>query len=256
MFSLYSGDLASRINMVSDKIESASVSADNMTDESVTIVNTQYQEPEKNKKKRPQISRFEKSKRRKRTFSVITTIILWIISIVLLVFCASNLYQQFVNTNNYTGFFGIGNAIVVSDSMSPTIEKNDFIIYKQVDPSTLKKDDIIVYHRTYGNEPILIVHRLQSIEDGYAVTKGDNNSVADESFETSNIVGKMILKVPKIGLVLNALSTVYAAGALAILIAICMLIKIVIVVVQKKKTLKLIAGSKENQKAVETFFDI
>lgn len=208
-------------------------------------------EPHKNPK-----SAFAKKKSTQKRISLLITIFLWCISLSLFLFCLSNLYQQYFNQDEFTGFFGIGNAIVVSDSMHPTLKVNDFIVYQKVNTADLSPEDIIVYQKDYGTGPILIVHRLKSITDGYVVTQGDNNAVEDEPFKTSDIVGKMVLRVPKMGYVINALSTIYAIIILALFLGIGILLRIVIYIIHQKSTIAKIASDKENKQALQSFFNM
>ena len=201
-------------------------------------------------------SAFARKKENKKRIGVVITILLWCISLSLFLFCISNLYQQYFNQDEFTGFFGIGNAIVVSDSMYPTLEANDFIVYQKVNTTELSPDDIIVYQKDYGTGPILIVHRLKSIMDGYVITQGDNNAVEDEPFKVSDIVGKMVLRVPKMGYVINALSTIYAIIILVLFLGIGVLLRIVIYTIHQKSTISKIASDKENKQALQSFFNM
>ena len=94
---------------------------------------------------------------------------------------------------------------VVSPSMEDTINVYDVILVKKVDPSKLKKDDIITFYSTnpfFGSTPI--THRIVEImnENGtYSfIVKGDANKIPDEEVVISeNILGRVYLIFPGLG---------------------------------------------------------
>ncbi len=97
-------------------------------------------------------------------------------------------------TKSYTNFCGYSIFEVISGSMSPTIEANDLILVKNT--KNVKKNDII----TYYNDGDFITHRIISDGDDYVITKGDANNSEDVNVKKNNIVGKVILCIPKGGL--------------------------------------------------------
>jgi len=94
---------------------------------------------------------------------------------------------------------------VASGSMLPTLNIGDLIIVQKIDPTQIKADsngltgDILVYRR--GDE--LIVHRAVKIEkvNGvyYITTRGDNSGVNDPPWPSTNLVGKVVMRIPFIG---------------------------------------------------------
>ena len=60
-----------------------------------------------------------------------------------------------------------------------------------------KIGDVVIYDRP--NQGFTIVHRLVSSVNGEYVTKGDNNFVADQPIEKSQIRGKVVFAVPLLG---------------------------------------------------------
>ncbi|MCL6579338.1 MAG: signal peptidase I, partial [Candidatus Bathyarchaeota archaeon] len=92
---------------------------------------------------------------------------------------------------------------VASGSMLPTLKVGDLIIVQGVPPDQIYADplkgDIIVFRR--GSE--LIVHRavyMENRSDGYwFTTKGDNVGSRDSAFHESNLIGKVIGKIPWVG---------------------------------------------------------
>lgn len=84
--------------------------------------------------------------------------------------------------------FGITILKVMSNSMSPVIEKGNKIIIKKQNEYEI--GDIITYINNDGN---LITHRIiEKYEDGF-ITKGDNNNTEDkEKVKKNQILGKII----------------------------------------------------------------
>ncbi|MHC1611418.1 MAG: signal peptidase I [Candidatus Methanospirareceae archaeon] len=111
-------------------------------------------------------------------------------------------------------------AVIVSDSMKPTLERGDVAFIHKVDPGTIKVGDVVaVWVPTkYRNEykyPPRIIHRVTEIKEirgvTYIETKGDNSDKED-IFRTPlrNVIGVYSgFKIPYIGLIfLFARSTI------------------------------------------------
>lgn len=102
---------------------------------------------------------------------------------------------------------------VASDSMFPTLNIGDLIIVQKIDPSKINADpsgltgDILVYKvykkTTYGGGEDLIVHRAVNIEnrsDGiYITTRSDKYGTNDTPWNSSQLVGKVIARIPFVG---------------------------------------------------------
>lgn len=94
--------------------------------------------------------------------------------------------------------FGYKFYIIKSGSMEPEIKVLDAVITKNTDDINL--GDIIAVN----NSNNIIVHRVVGIDtqNGETIytTKGDNNNTIDEGhIGKSNIEGKLVLTIPKIG---------------------------------------------------------
>lgn len=89
--------------------------------------------------------------------------------------------------------FGKSILRVVSGSMEPTIYAGDYILVEKIDCDQLQEGDIITFYSEddsiYGMPN---THRIVSVnEDGSFVTKGDANSIADETTVTPDrLIGK------------------------------------------------------------------
>ena len=97
--------------------------------------------------------------------------------------------------------------VVLSGSMLPEIEVKDIVVTKKVSADDLEVGDIITFiapDSRYGG--ISITHRIiekyydESLGSYTYRTKGDANNTADSSLvPNDNILGRVILKIPKLG---------------------------------------------------------
>ena len=212
---------------------------------------------QKTTKTRSQTKKLLKNKKMVLMISRITTIITCLVGIILLYFCLSNLYQQLLSENKATGFFGIGNAIVVSESMKPDINANDLIFYKKEKIEIIEPGDIIVYKKQLNNDDeILVVHQLLSIDDDFAITKGINNEFPDEPFSTKSIVGIYLFKIPQAGKILDALTDAWGVAIIAFVLLIFLIGRVLFYYAKKKSMIAMISEKKETKNAIETFFDL
>lgn len=105
---------------------------------------------------------------------------------------------------------------IVSPSMVPNINVLDVIIITRVsDPSKIKVGDVITFNSTdYRSSGVTVTHRVRKIEktsDGKYLftTKGDANNTEDATRQPfSSIYGKVLIRIPKLGYIQYALSSV------------------------------------------------
>ena len=105
--------------------------------------------------------------------------------------------------------------VVLSGSMLPEIAIKDIVVTKKVPAEELEIGDIITFiapDSRYGG--ISITHRIldkyydEALGSYTYRTKGDNNNVADSALvPNNNILGKVILKIPKLGYIQDLLSS-------------------------------------------------
>lgn len=202
------------------------------------------------------IKKFETKQKVQKTIAKIASGCLWAVGIVLLVLCCSNLYQQMFNAENYTGFFGIGNAIVVSNSMEPNIAVNDLVFYQNTDIENIANGDVIVYKsKRPAEEERLIVHRVIDIADGYITTQGDNNATPDAAIEYENVVGKYMFKIGKVGAFFALMSTKWAPLIAVVIIWLVIIARIAVYFVHKKRIIAEITTNEGNREALDHFFN-
>ncbi len=98
-----------------------------------------------------------------------------------------------------SGFLKYKMIAVGSNSMLPTYEKGDAIVYEKVNVDDLKIGDIIAFKQS----DVVITHRIVSIRKNNTYvfkTKGDNNNAIDYfDVQGYNVLGKVIYKVKYIG---------------------------------------------------------
>ena len=135
--------------------------------------------------------------------------VLRILSTALTALCAlvlvANVYtivMRAVTDELQPDFFGFSSAVVISGSMSGSIEVNDMIVIHE--RNSYAVGDIVTFERN-GN---LITHRIVGEgEDGF-VTKGDANNAEDaDALGEENIVGKVVLVIPRVGRAIELLRT-------------------------------------------------
>lgn len=120
--------------------------------------------------------------------------------------------------------------VVLSGSMLPTIQVKDIVVTKKIPEDELEIGDIITFispDTRFGG--ISVTHRIidKYYDDSLGAytyrTQGDNNNVADSALvPNSNILGKVILKIPKLGYLQDILSS--KGGLIIIVIIPCLAI--------------------------------
>ena len=96
--------------------------------------------------------------------------------------------------------FGFGTAVVVSNSMYPSLEVNDLIIIEKTNDYQI--GDIVVYDD--GN--VLVVHRIVEIDDEVFVAKGDVNNSNDKPYSINLIKGEVVNVIPEMGVLQEVIS--------------------------------------------------
>ena len=106
-----------------------------------------------------------------------------------------------------TGLLGVRPALVSGVSMEPNLYLGDVIVTRTVEPRTLRIGDVI----RFRSGEVSIVHRIVAVRkapEGLVFeTKGDNNGFMDAPVAGEDVEGKLVLRVPKLGLLPIALKT-------------------------------------------------
>lgn len=138
---------------------------------------------------------------------------IFVIMCIIIVFCALYFGDMYLNVKNgdYKAPL-FGGYVIVSRSMSPTINVNDAIVIKRENNNKYDIGDIISFFSTeYDRNGMVVTHRVvDKTDDGNMssyITKGDNNPVADgNSVSINNVYGKVMFVIPKLGYIHNYLS--------------------------------------------------
>ena len=115
--------------------------------------------------------------------------------------------------------------VVLTGSMMPEIEPKDVVVTKKIEGKKLKNGDIITFIPSDSRiSNIIVTHRIinkyyDSTSGKYTYqTKGDANNTPDFTLaQDTNIIGKVIFKIPKIGYIQEVLAT---KGGLIIIVLI------------------------------------
>jgi signal peptidase I len=99
-----------------------------------------------------------------------------------------------------TGLLGVRPALVSGVSMEPNLYLGDLIFTRPVAAASLQPGDVI----RFRNGGVSIVHRIVAVRRGpeglVFETKGDNNGFMDAPVAAADVEGRMVLRVPKLGL--------------------------------------------------------
>lgn len=98
---------------------------------------------------------------------------------------------------------GWSNLVVLSDSMEPTLHKDDLICVQPCTIEEIQIGDIITFTDRHGDS---ITHRVIDISDYMLTTKGDANVARDAEFVVQeNLVGKVRYHIPFLGRIVRLL---------------------------------------------------
>ena len=123
----------------------------------------------------------------------------------LLLVLAANCYMmfsRFVLHEQQPDVLGYSSAVVISGSMSGSIEINDMILIHEED--TYAVGDVI----TFYSGSSLVTHRIVGETERGFITKGDANNTADlYPVPIEHVVGKVVLVIPQIGAAIQFMQT-------------------------------------------------
>lgn len=151
----------------------------------------------------------------KKVLNIISTVLGWVLIVVTVGVMVFTLVS--VNTFDQANksIFGYKFFIVRSDSMSATdFDAGDIVFIKNIDPSTLKKGDIIAFtSQNSNNMGETVTHKIRKITtdangDPAFVTYGTTTDTNDETLVTySHVLGKYTGKMENVGSFFQFLKT-------------------------------------------------
>lgn len=122
--------------------------------------------------------------------------------------------------------------VIISGSMSPTLNVGDIVIVHSIGSSGIKVGDIIAY-RMEGRQ--IVVHRVVYMGPEGVRTKGDANPDPDPFIvRYSEILGKVVLAIPKLGYI----TIIFQTGGLAAYLAIAISMSLVLLLVYVRRHFK------------------
>lgn len=121
-----------------------------------------------------------------------------------------------ISQKDYFKLLGISFFRMKTDLMQDDINKNDFIIIKEVDEEKLQEGDIIAYQINGKTR----INKIFKTQQGEYATKSNKNYYPDiEKITYNQIIGKKVAIVPFLGIVLSILqSKITTAFILIVLI--------------------------------------
>lgn len=137
--------------------------------------------------------------------NVLTTIIAIMLLVTIYAWMQINLFNK-----EYASIFGYSMFDVVTGSMSGTIEIDDYVVVKNT--KDVKLNDIV----TFKDNNTLVTHRIVEMVGDKITTKGDSNNTNDYSITSDDIVGKVVLVLPKAGIWKNVFTDPRVLGGVLI----------------------------------------
>lgn len=139
----------------------------------------------------------------KRVLKIISSAIFIVLVLVLVTIIGYVVRVNFMASNDKLGEIKINMYTILTQSMYPTIKAGDVIITYKEDDNKYSEGDVITFISD-KNGGIAITHRVNEVYNINGVysykTKGDNNNTADnEIINSSNVLGRVIVKIPKVG---------------------------------------------------------
>ncbi len=152
--------------------------------------------------------------------------LLYIIIIPIIIYDMILIVQSIIKPNVTPSIFGIKTFTIISNSMNPIFEIDDVIFVKKINVNQLQKGDIISF--VQGRD--IITHRIESIEkrnnEITFITKGDANNTTDiNNVNVSQIEGKYIFKISKLGKVLSILKNKVVFFVIIVILIVCYIIE-------------------------------
>ena len=104
----------------------------------------------------------------------------------------------------FTGIFPVKAYLVQSGSMEPSIMTGDIVVVKQ--EQMYLNNQVVTF--TDSSKRVVTHRIIEKKKDGSFVTKGDANRSEDrETIKMNNIIGSVVLTIPKLGFLVAFLKT-------------------------------------------------
>ena len=100
-----------------------------------------------------------------------------------------------------TGLLGFTPTVIASGSMQPTLNVGDIAVTVKTPAKAIKIGDVIQFYRASGEPPTIhrVIDKYRSGGLTWFITKGDANNAPDDPINEHQVIGKVILIIPKLG---------------------------------------------------------
>lgn len=135
-----------------------------------------------------------------KTIGRVLSLVLTIMIAIVLVCNVYTIVARHIGGQQQPDVFGWSTAVVISGSMSGSIEVNDMVIIHE--QKSYAVGDVV----TFKSGKSLVTHRIIGEEEGGFITKGDVNNTRDiDTLSPERIVGRVVAVIPGIGKVIEFL---------------------------------------------------
>ena len=124
---------------------------------------------------------------------------------IIFIFIFLIIFLNFISakSDKFFNLIGFRTYTVLSGSMEPDLYPGDIVVVINKNKINFNIGDII----TFKKYNTVITHRIIDLNNNGYITKGDNNNFKDSFIvENKDIIGKVLLKIPKLGYILEFLS--------------------------------------------------
>jgi len=157
-----------------------------------------------------------KPEHKKRLINCVKYIPLWFLALLILINLSLGVNKA-ITHNPVPKVFGFSPLIVMSGSMAPAIYTGDVVVIREQTADSYKVGDVV----TYLAKTTAYTHRIISEENGVFTLKGDNNNTADDTVTADRFEGKMIFRIPKIGVAIVFFKKPAGMAVLGLLLLLC-----------------------------------
>ena len=192
----------------------------------------------------------------KKVAKIISNIIFYILLLVIILLIGYIILINVYKKQDKLGDIPINFYTILTTSMTPTIKAGDIVItlkdknniYKTGDPITFVSEGNI-------SKGVIITHRIidTKIVNGsyFYYTKGDANNTADGSpVSANNVIGKVILKIPKAGFIQQFVVSKFGWLVVVVLPCLAIIVYDIVKIFEKMMKGKFIKESLKDSKTI------
>ena len=138
-----------------------------------------------------------------RILKIISTAVFIVLVLIIAILLLYIIRVNFMASNDKLGDVKVNFYTILTQSMYPTIKAGDVVVTYKEDADHYNSGDVVTFI-SRGNGGITVTHRITDVylnNGNYSYkTKGDNNNTDDrELVDNSDVLGKVVFKVPKAG---------------------------------------------------------